>query len=251
MKFIGTTETYDPCYVNDWETRLQDANIIISKELTNDMIYKLVKYQDKIIFHHTVTGNGATSIEPGVKSCMHEFLQFGRLIASGFPTSHYVLRIDPIIPIPRFIQGTIQVLDAWSNWASSYSSKIRCRVSVIDLYPHVKDRFKKLNITDLWSTFHAPQEIFNHLNDLLNMYQDSFIFESCGEPGFTFPGSIVGPRACASAMDLSILRIDNPSEYSIPNKPQRDVCYCLSKKQILGVKPGRCPHECAYCYWKD
>lgn len=30
MNRIGITETYDPCFVPDWEVRLLDANIVIS-----------------------------------------------------------------------------------------------------------------------------------------------------------------------------------------------------------------------------
>ena len=37
MKFIGITETYDPCFVPDWETRLLESNIIISKELSDEI----------------------------------------------------------------------------------------------------------------------------------------------------------------------------------------------------------------------
>lgn len=67
MKQIGITETYDPCFVSDWETKLLDVNIIISKELSDEMIEKLLIVQDKVIFHHTVTGQGGTILEPGVK----------------------------------------------------------------------------------------------------------------------------------------------------------------------------------------
>lgn len=35
MNRIGITETYDPCFVPDWEVRLLDANIVISKELVS------------------------------------------------------------------------------------------------------------------------------------------------------------------------------------------------------------------------
>ena len=47
MKSIGITETYDPCFVPDWETRLLDANIIISKELSDEMIenYSLLRIE--------------------------------------------------------------------------------------------------------------------------------------------------------------------------------------------------------------
>ena len=98
MKSIGITETYDPCFVQDWETRLLDANIIISKELSDEMIEKLLITQDRVIFHHTVTGQGGTVIEPNVKPTLTEFNQFKKLIERGFPISHYVLRIDPICP---------------------------------------------------------------------------------------------------------------------------------------------------------
>ena len=63
MKQIGITETYDPCFVSDWETKLLDVNIIISKELSDEMIEKLLIVQDKVIFHHTVTGQGGTILD--------------------------------------------------------------------------------------------------------------------------------------------------------------------------------------------
>lgn len=98
MKFIGITETYDPCFVPDWETRLLESNIIISKELSDEMIEKLLVTQDRVIFHHTVTGMGGSELEPNVKPVMQEFEQFMKLISSGFDISHYVLRLDPMMP---------------------------------------------------------------------------------------------------------------------------------------------------------
>ena len=38
MRKIGVTETYDPCFVTDWETYLLEANVVISKELNDEMI---------------------------------------------------------------------------------------------------------------------------------------------------------------------------------------------------------------------
>jgi len=55
---------------------------------------------------------------------------------------------------------------------------------------------------------------------------------------------------CASYLDLETLGVEVIG-YDYPEKPQRSTCNCLSKKQILGVKPGRCDHKCIYCYWKD
>ena len=48
MKSIGITETYDPCFVPDWETRLLDANIIISKELSDEMIEKFMSANNSL-----------------------------------------------------------------------------------------------------------------------------------------------------------------------------------------------------------
>jgi hypothetical protein len=71
MRKIGITETYDPCFVPDWETKLLDANIVISKELNDEMIEKLLVTQDRVICHHTVTGQGGTVLEPNVKTPEH------------------------------------------------------------------------------------------------------------------------------------------------------------------------------------
>lgn len=61
------------------------------------MIEKLLIVQNKVIFHHTVTGQGGTVLEPNVKPPQVEFEQFKKLHERGFDLSYYVLRIDPII----------------------------------------------------------------------------------------------------------------------------------------------------------
>ena len=48
MNYIGITETSDPCFHPDWETRLLAANIIISKELSFEMTEKLLIVQDRV-----------------------------------------------------------------------------------------------------------------------------------------------------------------------------------------------------------
>ena len=141
MKKIGITETYDPCFVPDWETKLLEANIVISKELNDEMIEKLLLVQDRVIFHHTVTGQGGTILEPNVQTPEHEFAQFRKLLSRGFPLTHYVLRLDPIIMWSKETQDNIiKVLELWKPVVEECRNQIRCRVSVVDLYPHVKER---------------------------------------------------------------------------------------------------------------
>lgn len=56
---VGITETYDPCFVKDFESMLtQPVNIVITKELTDKLIDICIRNKEKIILHHTVTGHG-------------------------------------------------------------------------------------------------------------------------------------------------------------------------------------------------
>lgn len=253
---IGITETYDPCFVPDWDKKLLDANIIISKELTNDMIEKLVVNQDKIIFHHTVTGLGETVYEPNVKSWNHEKFQALKLFSKGFPKNHYVLRIDPIIPCDEGLYGLEEVLYAWSmhfcnglqtKCGHGQLEKMRCRISVIDMYNHVNERFAKAGIEPYFKEFNAPQRVFDAVEYALEKYKDYFDFECCAEP--KFKADFIRHIGCASSKDLYILT--GLLEGELPEKPQRKTCLCLAKRQILGVKPRRCPHQCLYCFWRD
>jgi hypothetical protein len=63
----------------------------------------------------------------------------------------------------------------------------------------------------------------------------------------------VTQQGCASYLDLELLGLPESEciTYGRPEKKQRGDCLCLAKQQILGVKPGRCPHGCLYCFWKD
>ena len=249
MQYIGITETSDPCFVPDWETKLLNANIIISKELSVEMQAKLLAVQDRVIFHHTVTGQGGTVLEPGVALPEYEFHKFESLIEQGFPISHYVLRIDPIILFSKECQdNVISVLDMWSGYLKERSENIRCRISVIDLYPHVLERIDADGrIKPIWRTFKAPPAVFRRIESILEKYTDTFDFECCAEQDFDVP--FIHQCGCASSKDIQILGQDT-LEFENPSHPQRKGCMCLAKKQILACKPGRCDHKCLYCFWK-
>ena len=249
MKRIGITETFDPCFVPDWETKLLKANIVISKELNDEMIEKLLVVQDRVIFHHTVTGQGGTILEPNVQTPEHEFEQFKKLLDRGFDYRHYVLRLDPIILWSAETQANIQkVLSMWATVVQERQTFMRCRVSVVDLYPHVKQRLDAAGYKVFYDTFTAPDAVFRRVDALLAPYYHTFTFEACAEPKL-LPYNIL-ECGCASYKDLGILGVDD-KDYGQPEKKQRAECKCLAKKQILNVKPRRCPHGCLYCFWKD
>lgn len=255
MKYVGTTETFDPCFVPDWDKKLLEANIIISKELNLDMMKKLINNQKKIIFHHTITGFGGSKIEPGVKPYKFEIDMARKLFKLKFPVDHYVLRIDPIIPygdlkIINLVLDEFIEMMKFTDFKLGNGNSVRCRISMIDMYKHVRDRFSESNLKPPFDNgFNAPGELFDRVAKVLENYSEYFKFECCAEPGFNLYDHI-DQVGCVSYKDLSILGIDF-SEYGYPGTPQRSTCSCLSKKQILGVKPGRCPHGCIYCYWKS
>lgn len=253
MKYFGITETGDPCYVPDWETRLREANIIVSKELTDEMIEKLVLFKNRIIFHHTVTGMGGSIFEPNVKDWFHEHVQFRKLLEAGFPIEHYVLRVDPIIPYYDEALGDLfKLFETWYKFIRYdylYRKPIRCRVSILDGYNHVKERFREAGLpyVDEFVKFTAPDEKFKLIEQKLEYFKDKFEFESCAENKFT--NDFIQSIGCASLKDLEILGL-NPNDYMFVAPKRRITCQCLPKKQILGIKPGRCNHRCLYCFWK-
>lgn len=249
MKFIGTTETYDPSFIFDWENFMQEVNLIITKNLNDRMIRSSLIHKDKIILHHTVTGLGGTVFEPNVPESSWSYAQFLKLIAAGFPVSHYVLRVDPIIPFSTDnIYRLCSVLNKWREYATIEDIKIRCRVSMIDMYNHVKVRFDEAKVGYPYMSFNASKDYFNRISEILSKFTDRLEFEACGETRFN--PEVVKVVSCASTRDIEILG-KNPDDYGFPAKAQRWVCGCLAKKQILRVKPGRCPNKCLYCYWKD
>lgn len=256
MKLFGITETYDPCFVKDWDKRLQpEANIIITKELTDEMIDIILENQHRVILHHTITGLGGTCWEPGVKACTHEIHQAFKLFDKGFPIQQYVLRHDPIcwFLAETQMQATQMVFTTMRSLCerNGVSHKIRCRISMCDVYNHVKERLKELTNEEWPDTlsFHAPLSVFEVYNQYFIKETDLFSFESCAENGKVQFGDFVKQIGCVSPMDLSVLRIDS-NDYTWPTDKQRPTCLCMAKKQILNIKPGQCPHRCVYCFWK-
>lgn len=238
---IGVTETYDPCFDYSWVDNLRPVNIIITKSLTDKMIDTLLTEDcmKSCILHLTVTGWGGSWVEPGVGGYKWSKKQFDKLIDKGFDYNKCILRLDPIIPTEHGLYLANEVLTEFKN-----SFIFTVRVSVLDMYSHVKDR---MGDKAPYSSFHAPDYMMDNVNKLLNKWSNIYSFESCAEPKLITAKKI----GCVSKADIDIIK---PStEVSIiGSSRQRSTCLCPSNKvNIIKRKPGRCPHKCIYCYWKD
>lgn len=240
---IGTTESGEISYNLDAFDRLYKGNIIITKRLTDKLIEKLIEHQDKVILHLTCTGMGHSRIEPFVPSVEETHDKFVKLIEGGFPISHVVLRVDPIVPTQKGVETAMRVLRAFRGFGIR-----RVRISFLDNYKHVQERFKEENIPILYDgSFHAPMEDRNKWMTAIKYCAEECGYsqvEACGEPGFT-------EIPCVSQLDIDILGLKNEITL-VGSAEQRKSCGCpANKSELLKVKPHRCENKCLYCYWKD
>lgn len=242
-QYIGITETGEVAFDLSVFDRLYNGNIIITKRLTDRLIEKLVEHSDKIILHLTCTGLGNTKVEPFVPTLEQTYEKFKQLLNAGFPVSHVVLRIDPIIPTDKGIATAERVVQTF--FKDNLGIK-RVRYSILDMYPHVKERFTDAGFPIPYDTFHAPLDIRLKVANMLNNYgvEYEFFTEACGEPGIV-------SVSCLSQKDIDILGLTDKITL-IGNAEQRKHCNCPSnKKQILQQRPQRCSNKCVYCFWKD
>jgi DNA repair photolyase len=236
---VGITEGSDPSIETKnwqhWVFEQERPAILISKDPLQMFKHLQNNATANIIIHCTITGLAKTALEPNIpslESSIHGFFRLAKL----FGPERVVLRIDPIFPYGKFLAKAIGVhKEVSSKWEKRYSgTKLRVRISFMDMYPHVQARFAKLGVTIPWgNNFHAPLArrslVWRHLGQP----------EVCGEPEMAVTG-------CISDLDLDILGV---KKRSTAVTGQRRACACLSVKRELQPR-GQCAFKCAYCYWR-
>ena len=239
---IGATEIGDPCFHLEIFNNLYRGNIIITKHLTNALCGKLIENKDKIILHISCTGYGGTKVEPFVPPYQNTYQQCMDLIGCGFPSKQIVLRIDPIIPTKKGVCLAMNVMSQFGNCDIK-----RLRVSFLDNYAHVKERFKKLGYPILYNgKFHESLERRKEIMSEITSHAIKCGFESiecCGEPN-------IESIPCLSKKDIEILGLNDIE--LVGSSSQRDACGCPSNKsELIRDTPKRCGHKCLYCYLKN
>ena len=242
---IGITERGNAGIDISWADKLNtvDGAIIISKYLSDELIQKLVTHQKKIIFHCTCTGYGGTVLEPNVPDVEWTHEQLFKLIKAGFDPSHIVLRADPIIPTQKGI-------DAFETAVIFAPVEIkRTRISVLDMYPHVQERFKTANLPLPYGNKFSPSSEQIALVNASLERMHATQFEACAEKGLKSSEGNLQHIGCISEKDLQILGLSIPENSKTGT--QRAACLCLNcKTELLAVKHP-CKNGCLYCYWKN
>ena len=230
---IGITEKGDSGLDFSWYEKRKnyDGLILITKKLSDEFIEK-AKHTNCIV-HATITGLGGSIYEPNVPKFIDSIYKFKDL-CDNLGRERVVLRIDPIIPEETCI---VKAMDVYIKLHKTIidSCKTRVRISFLDNYPHIKQRFIKAGLEPLPYNFHAPLEL---RKEILKLFPDA---EVCGEPGIESIG-------CVSEKDLEILGIEMPK--NVVKGFQRTECECLSVKREIFTERKQCPNRCLYCYWK-
>jgi len=250
---IGITERGDAGLDMAWFEKIDclDGAVLITKNI-NDIFIRNVCHAHrnghKLIVHCTCTGLGGTQFEPYVTGYENQLLQLRKLIDLGFPKSHCVLRIDPIIPVDDCLKRADAVIMRAFNLG--LLPEMRVRISILDEYRHVKTRLKQIGYCPIYGdNFYASPDMIKNAAEMLTRY-NNIKFECCAEPMLTtkYPYAFEA-CGCISQKDLEILNI--PYETAGINPQNRNGCLCLSCKTEILTNRCRCPHKCIYCYWKD
>lgn len=246
---IGITEQGDGGLDLSWADKLNNISgaIIITKNLNPACKKQLLKHKDKVILHCGCTGMGQSVYEPNVPHFRYQIFELMKLISKGFDPSHIVLRIDPILPTVQGLLCTKAVLDHVQGLQKTDKlPELRIRISVMDCYPHVRQRFTQADIPVPYTQFYANKFQMRQVTNLLSQYP--YVYETCAEKYLNSP--IYKQTGCVSEQDLKILNI-TPDKNFYTNPQNRNGCLCLSCKRELLTKKQRCPHKCLYCYWRD
>jgi hypothetical protein len=221
---IGITERGDAGLDHSW-LKHEGPKIVITK---SPHLLPIDKMDPKTtIIHCTITGMGGTIIEPYVLPPEKTLPVYHELSK----TFHTVLRIDPIFP---------NYLDFAFNAIFGLIPGGRVRISFLDAYSHVRDRFKASGLTKSinWEGLHAPLQLRQEGLSKLKKYAPQI--EVCGEPGMECTG-------CVSKKDVDFFGLASPNKLA----NIRHGCACLIEKTELLTNKKRCAHKCLYCYWYD
>lgn len=242
---IGITERGDPSIDFSWTEKIDemDGIILISKNYTDELIKEVQKNLDKFIFHVTCTGFGGTVLEPNIPNFRQQLHQAKKLLDLGVANDKIVIRIDPIIPTEKGLRTATMVF----LYALHLGFR-RFRISLIDMYPHVRERMKCLGIEPPYGEHFAPtQKMIEDTDSIfrqLKTFHPDMSIESCAE------GKLkeATPLGCVSEKDIKLLGIEYDS---IDNAGyQRKKCLCCSAKTELLSNKKQCPYKCLYCFWK-
>lgn len=216
-----------------------DGAIVITKCPSN-LVFKELDYlkeHTNILVHATITGLGGSIIEPSVNTADYELEAYKTLYHNM--DGRVVLRVDPIILHTNYLKMSLDVIKQGIG---------RIRISFLDTYPHVRERFKNIGIDGndfMHYDLEKRQKVLAAIQGLVNQKIHGNInkIEVCGEPDMECTG-------CVSEKDITMLGL-NHLLGGLKGKNIRHACCCIADKIELLNNKHPCKNGCIYCYWKN
>ena len=257
---IGITERGDAGIDLSWKEKLSTVNgtILITKKITEEFSTALLEEHAKgtpLILHATCTGWGGSWLEPRVPSPEEQLSAVKSLIDNGFPLERIVLRIDPIVPTTEGLNRFKSVLKSANDRGLDVKT-MRKRISILDEYPHVKERLQAIGKEAFYGDYFyaAPwlmKKTAQTIDEIVKAWgPGAKPFESCAEPKLAELTKNLKACGCVSEEDIRILGLDVNDLPETINGQQRHGCLCCTAKKELLTNKSRCPNGCLYCYWK-
>lgn len=248
---IGITERGDAGLNMVWVEKLKtvDMTVLITKNITKIFAENVIKAHNaghKLIVHCTCTGYGGSELEPNVPNYKTQLNSLKTLIDMGFPSEQCVLRIDPIFPSEKGLQ---RVRDVLEYFRTLNINVLRIRVSIVDEYRHVKERYRQRGWESLYGdNMYASAEQVQMVADVLNSY--NYCYEVCAENHLAKKLKAVSVSGCVSIHDMDIFGLPYNIDEAL-NPQNRSGCHCLKYKTELLTEKKPCPNGCVYCFWKN
>ena len=258
---IGFTERGDGGIDLSWATRvgMVDGVVVVTKNLTDACIREIINCKKPVIVHCTCTGFGGTALEPCVPTPDRQLTQLKKLIDSGFPVSRCVLRVDPIIPTEKGLNGLKRAYAVIQTAINMNLGITRIRISILDMYKHVRERFAAMGWPDPYGgSFYAPAHMMERVLDMISYFEKThpeLRFQTCAEDTLVSMAQKrniknIEIKGCLSLDDLFLMGLSWEAGQFGQNPQGRNGCHCLSCKTELLEHKKQCPHGCVYCYWR-
>lgn len=250
---IGATDGGDAGLDLSWRAKMKnvDGAVLITKHVTPAFI-EAVKGLPNVVVHVTCTGYGGSVVEPNVPPMLTQFRAALALVKAGFPKERIVIRIDPIIPTTKGIRTAVGVFKLFMREGFA-----RYRVSIIDMYPHVQERFKALGLPIPYNgAFYPHPDEWTAVNKMIAGaksywaecgHAERLMIEACAEPMLS--EAIIS--GCVSEYDIGLMGLPLDDDGIDSVGYQRKNCMCYSGKVELLTARKPCAHQCIYCFWKD
>lgn len=253
VKLLVASEYAEPSFFVDKviaslesEASLLSANglglLLITKNVKgSEPIYSCAKtLKIPTVVHATITTLGGSKLEPKVPPWQESVRFLRGFIKRVDNPSAMVLRVDPLVPrVTDFFEVRKLVEEA------SKLGITRCRTSVVDYYPFVRQKLTEAGIPVVGDGFNPPPSEMEYcLGMILKICeQNDMVLESCAERcNFLYGLRYVG---CASHQEW--LKMGLTME-DVKHKQRRN-CFCDVEKHDLLSHWKECGYGCLYCYW--